>query len=126
MGPWLSSTINHEKVYNSKALCRIQIIHNFKRYSLNRFLITYMKVITRMGASVNSVIHSMLITCCTCAPLSIVVPTGLGVHAICDQLLRCLFLKELLPINILCCRKTDIHEFNIYLIFLIQFVHPCY
>ena len=78
-----------------------------------------MKVITRMGASVNSVMHSMLITCCTCAPLSIVVPTGLGVHAICDQLLRCLFLKKLLSINILCCRKTDIHEFNIYLIFLI-------
>ena len=78
-----------------------------------------MKVITRMGASVNSVMHSMLITCCTCAPLSIVVPTGLGVHAICDQLLRFLFLKKLLSINILCCRKNDIHEFNIYLIFLI-------
>lgn len=53
---------------------------------------TYMKEMIRRGASENSVMHSMLMTCCTCAPLSIVVPTGLGVHVICEQLLRHFFL----------------------------------
>lgn len=52
---------------------------------------TYMKEMIRRGASENSVMHSMLMTCCTCAPLSIVVPTGLGVHVICEQLLRHFF-----------------------------------